>query len=101
MGRHADFRFSISSSKLHGNRAERFWEDCKNYGLGYHLIANNCCDVVLKALEKGGAFDWVHPGVKVISTPRFMSKYCKTLSDATEKEGALSRLKIRSFHPFW
>lgn len=85
MGRKADHIFYISNDKVTTKDVMEWWIPYKERASGYHFISHNCCDVVLKALKAGGAFEWKHPGIKVISTPRYMVRYGKALKAAGEK----------------
>ncbi|XP_052085800.1 uncharacterized protein LOC127723272 [Mytilus californianus] len=88
MGRYATHRFHISSEKVNTLAISKWWSNYKIEGYGYNLISHNCCDVVLKALKKGGAWDWRHPGMKIMSTPEYMVRYGRSLSDAKRKDSS-------------
>lgn len=85
-GREATHKFYINERKINANTVEEWWRRTKGGG-GYHLFGRNCCDVVYAALEVGGCYDWVHPGIKVVSTPRHMIRYGQALENAKEKDG--------------
>ena len=83
-GREATHQFYISSEKIECDDVESWWHDTRGSG-GYHFLERNCCDVVYAALKVGGCFQWVHPGIKMISTPRHMIRYATELENATCK----------------
>lgn len=80
-GREATHKFDISSVKIKCDDVASWWRNARGGG-GYNFLKRNCCDVVYAALEKGGCFQWVPPGMKIISTPRDMIRYAEKLENA-------------------
>ncbi|CAC5407928.1 unnamed protein product [Mytilus coruscus] len=52
-GRHYTHRFSIGNGVIDVEKIRKWWQKIKDDG-GYHLLFNNCCDLVVQALREGG-----------------------------------------------
>ena len=83
-GRAATHQFYISAEKIKCDDVKSWWHVNRDSG-GYHFLGRNCCDVVYAALKEGGCFQWVTPGINVISNPRDMIRYATELKNATCK----------------
>lgn len=77
-------KYYIDSNKIDTDKMEKWWNKFQGQ-YQYHFIRKNCCDVVLEALEAGGAYDWVTPWKAIIRTPYGVSIYARRLAAATEK----------------
>ena len=77
-------KIHIDSHKINEDKVADWW---RRFQGTYHLIKKNCCDVVMDALEAGGAYEWVVPWPALLRTPYGVSVYGRRLASATEKGG--------------
>lgn len=80
-GRSANYEFTIS--KLDDAAIKRWWVQFSDSSK-YHLLGNNCCNVVFKALKEGGADKFVSIPWTFVATPDNLKDYSMKLQQATQ-----------------
>lgn len=80
-GHDADSRITIE--RLDEAAIRRWWAQFSDVSK-YHILGNNCCTVVFKALKEGGAENFVKFPVQMVATPAGLNSYATKLQQATK-----------------
>ena len=82
-GKAADCIIPIKQGKLEIAAIKTWWMQFKDK-TKYHLVDNNCCTVIFKALKSGGARQYYPTPWDLVATPASLKEYALELQKVTQ-----------------